>query len=267
MNVGNRSTAAVLRAPLQAGHYRALAGMLRVYRHPLANLRRFLTGAGTYPYEVAVRTPRGTVTPTAWTSHDLSTVNEIFCRGDYRAGRDLRVAVDIGANIGIAALYFLTRNATSRVYCYEPVPSNVERLRATLGGLEGRYEVEEIAVGTADGEAEFGVEATGRYGGMRMETVRELTGTISVRVRDVNGVLGDVLAREERIDVLKIDIEGDEERVVAAIAPHHLERIGVIYYETDAPAPLHAERFEHRYGCQTNRLRLRRSPADHLQRT
>jgi FkbM family methyltransferase len=267
VNVGNRSKGAVLRAPLQAGHYRALAGMLRVYPRPLANLRRFLTGAGTYPYEVAVRTPQGTVRPTAWTSHDLSTVNEIFCRRDYRAGDDLRVAVDVGANIGIAALYFLTRNDRSRVYCYEPLPRNVERLRLTLAGLEDRYEVHEVAVGMRDGEATFGVEETGRYGGMRTETVRELSGTIQVRVRDINGVLASVLEREDRIDVLKIDIEGDEEDVVAAIAPHLLERIGVIYYETDAPAPLHAERYEHRYGCQTNRLRLRRSPADHLHRT
>jgi FkbM family methyltransferase len=267
VNVGNRSGAAVLRAPLQRGHYRALAGMLRVYPHPLATLRRFLTGRGTYPYTVAVRTPRGTVAPTAWTSHDLSTINEIFCRLDYRAGADLGVAVDIGANIGIAALYFLTRNGDSRVHCYEPDPRNVARLRQTLAGLEDRYEVREVAVGTRDGEAEFGVEATGRYGGLRTETVRELSGTIRVRVREVNGVLAEVLEREERIDVLKIDIEGEEEEVVAAIEPHLLDRIGVIYYETDGPAPLHAERFDHRYGCQTNRLRLRRTPADNLHRT
>jgi len=88
---------------------------------------------------------------------------------------------------------------------------------------------------------------------------------------DGNGVSIATLLRQCRSEgdqaILKIDIEGDEELVVPAIAPHHLDRIGVIYYETDAPAPLHAERFEHRYGCQTNRLRLRRSPADHLQRT
>ena len=34
----------------------------------------------------------------------------VFCRDDLTAwGRELKVAVDIGANIGVAALYFLSR--------------------------------------------------------------------------------------------------------------------------------------------------------------
>jgi hypothetical protein len=87
-----------------------------------ANARRYLTARGEYPYVCRVRTPSGTIAPTLYSSHDILTVNEIFCRGDYRYGPDLRVAVDVGANIGISALYFLTRNSGARVYAFEPDP-------------------------------------------------------------------------------------------------------------------------------------------------
>ena len=46
------------------------------------------------------------------------------------------MAVDFGSNIGISALYFLTRNPSVQVYLFEPVPSNIERLRENLKGYE-----------------------------------------------------------------------------------------------------------------------------------
>ena len=42
-----------------------------------------------------------------------------------------RAVIDLGSNIGISALYFLTRNADCRVWLYEPVPRNVERCART----------------------------------------------------------------------------------------------------------------------------------------
>jgi FkbM family methyltransferase len=250
INVGNRSKAAVLRAPLQRGHYRALTGMVLRYPRFVENLRRFLTAKGEYPYACRVRTPTGVVAPMLYTSHDISTVNEVFCRQDYRAGRDLGVAVDIGANIGISGLYFLTRNHSSRVYLFEPDPKNTQRLARNLFGYEDRYVLEDVAVGLQDGQVSFGTEPTGRYGRISQDYGE----VINVWCRHINAVLADVLEREARIDVLKIDVEGLEPQVVAAVAPEHLARIGVIYYETDDPTPLHTAQFRHRFECQTNRL-------------
>jgi FkbM family methyltransferase len=156
----------------------------------------------------------------------------------------------MGSNIGISALYFLTRNRTSRAYCFEPDPRNVERLRENLRGLDGRLELEPVAIGLSDGEVSFGTEPTGRYGRIG----EDFGETISVRCREINGVLEEILAREGRIDVLKIDTEGLEVGLVSAIRPELLDRISTVYYETEAAAPLHLDRFEHRYECQVNRL-------------
>jgi FkbM family methyltransferase len=258
VGLGNRGWPAVFRAPLQAGHYRALSRMVARYPTFPRELWRYLTGRGSYPYSPAVRTPTGRARPQLDTSHDLSTLNEIFCREDYGCGSDIRVAVDIGANVGMASLYFLTRSADSRSYLFEPDPKNTARISRTLRGYEGRYQVQQVAIGLVDGAATFGVEPIGRYGSLRPEVVPGLASSITVEVRTINAVLREVLHDTERIDVLKIDIEGGEAELVAAIEPEILARIDTIYFETDESTPLHADTFDHHFANQTNRLRRRR---------
>ncbi len=85
-----------------------------------------------------------------------------FCRGDYASDTDVKIVVDVGANIGISALFFLTRNPICHVYCYEPNPINVERLRRNLSPYASRFSIEEIAIWTHDGEVPFMTEPTGR---------------------------------------------------------------------------------------------------------
>ncbi len=230
--------------------------MVRVYPRFAENLWRFLRAGGSYPYRCAVRTPLGVVAPTLHSSHDISTVNEVFCRLDYPAEPQLGVAVDIGANIGISALYFLTRNRTSRCYLFEPDPRNAARLRANLAAYEGRYALEECAVAPEAGTVDFGVEPTGRYGGIGVAA----ESTIRVSAREINDVLEGVLAHEPVIDVLKVDVEGLEAQLVGAIRPDLLARIERIYFEDAEAVALHPERYEHDFELQTNRL-VARGPA------
>ncbi|MHB1469529.1 MAG: FkbM family methyltransferase [Solirubrobacteraceae bacterium] len=263
---GNRSWRAVVRAPLQRGHYRALLGMARRYPRFWANLYRFLTARGAYPYSCRVRTPSGEVSVRLHSSHDLSTVNEIFCREDYAAPHGLRVAVDVGANIGIASLYFLTRNTSSRVYAFEPNPANIARLRENLAGYEERYVLHECAIGLRRGPVAFEVEPTGRYGSIAAPDGGESTGkasggVLTVECEEINAVVREILAQEGEIDILKVDTEGMEAELVASLEPGLLDAIALICYETNASAPRHLDRYRHSYSTQTNRLeRIRRAP-------
>lgn len=257
MNIGGRPLSRIAGAPFTGSHWRALAGMTRVYpRRRLVEVAgRYLTTAGTYPYQCTVRTPVGPVRPLLDTPDDLRTLNEIFARQDYRAAETLAVAVDVGANIGLASLYFLTRNDSARVYCIEPDPKNVVRIGRTLDDarFSGRYEVRAAAASSdADGEAIFHTEPTGRYGGLKRGW-RSRT-TITVPTLYLDTVLGQILEREPKIDVLKIDTEGTEGELVASISLHHLQRIDRIYYETVRPTPLHLGQFAHRYDCHVNQL-------------
>ncbi len=217
------------------------------------NLKRYLLDGGDYPSECAVRTPCGKVSPTLFSHHDLLTVNEVFCRLDYPAPRDVEVVVDIGSNIGISALFFLTRNLDVRCYCYEPVPENAARLRANLADHEDRYELQQVAVGPIAGRVNFGVEPTGRYGGVGLPFEQSIT----VDCLAIADVVAGVLAREPTISVLKIDTEGLERDTVQAIPEAQLERIEEIYFETPNPAPVHENRFAHEYDTGIARLRRR----------
>ena len=84
-----------------------------------------------------MRTLSGVIRPTLHSRHDMFTVKEMFCRGIIRPARPGSV-VDIGSNIGLSALFFLTRTSGCHGSLYEPVPRNVERLRANLGGYAER---------------------------------------------------------------------------------------------------------------------------------
>ncbi len=108
MRLGGRSLFTIARAPFRPSHYRAARNMAQVYHHPLQVLYRYLSGAGEYPWDVPVRTPLGTVTPRIFSHAALRTLNEIFCRLDYRIDNAPKVIVDIGSNVGLSALYFLS---------------------------------------------------------------------------------------------------------------------------------------------------------------
>ena len=253
--LGGRSLRMVAREALAPRNYAALWHSRRVYEHPLDGARRYFLGRGDYPCRFEVRTPAGVVAPTLHHPHDMFTVNEVFCREDYAAGPDLRVAVDLGSNIGISALYFLTRHPEARVWCYEPVPRNADRLEDNLADHRERYVLRRAAVAERAGRVRFGVEDSGRYGGIGRDTGAE----IEVDCLDVNHVLAEVLAEVERIDILKVDTEGSELATVRAIAPEHLERIETIYLEVERPEPVHPERFAARFANETLALTRRRS--------
>jgi FkbM family methyltransferase len=254
--LGGREPSLVLSEIVQRENYSALWRMFRRYPGPSKNLGRYFFGWGSYPYRCRVRTPLGEVAPTLYSHHDIWTVNEVFCREDYAAGPSLGTVVDIGSNIGISALWFLTRNETSRCYLYEPVPANLERLRANVAGFEDRCELVEAAVADRRGKVRFGIEPTGRYGGVGLE----LDDEIEVDCLEINDVLAEILEREGTIDVLKLDTEGLELPTVQAIRSELLRRIDVIYFEWPEEPEVHPGLFERSYANTTCALRATARP-------
>ena len=127
VRIRDRDVRRILAAPVDLRHWRALRRMFSVYEQPGRALIRYLTNAGGYPWQPGLRTPSGVVRPVLTSYHDLLTVNEVFCRQDYGDGEGVDTVVDIGANVGLAALFFLTRSPGVRVWCCEPDPANLER--------------------------------------------------------------------------------------------------------------------------------------------
>ena len=93
MQIAGRGAGKIAGSVLHRRNYVAARNMLRVYEHPVQIFRSYLTGSGSYPCTVRVRTPQGWVALRLYSSHDLLTVNEIFCRSDYHADSSDRVNV------------------------------------------------------------------------------------------------------------------------------------------------------------------------------
>jgi FkbM family methyltransferase len=248
--LGGRSAGFVARQIIEPANYRSLPRLLRVSVRPLSFARSYFLGGGVFPSPCPLRTPMGVVAPTMYSHHDVFTVNEVFCRDDYRLPSGARVVLDIGSNIGISALYFLTRSPEVRVHLYEPDPRNAERLRGNLAAFDGRWTLHEEAVGDRDGAVAFGRDATGRYGGIGVATAEQ----IQVRCRHIDDVLREVLALEGHIDFVKIDTEGLENATVAAIDRTLLAQLGGLCYETRSPLNPWPERFTMRVRADTCRL-------------
>ncbi len=253
--MGNRNAKQIFTAVLGKQHYVALFNMVKNYPASWQNISRYLTGAGQYPYDIEVKTPLGMISPRLYSHHDLLTVNEIFCRHDYFADEYIRTVVDLGSNIGISALYFLTRNKQSRCYLYEPDKRNIAKLRKNLAGFEERYELAAKAVSHESGQVDFGIESIGRYGGIGQKTGE----TIKVECLDINDVLEAILNKAATIDILKIDTEGVEIKTVQAIQAKFLNRIKKIYIEAKPADQLHPDLFwQKQYGsvCQLINCKL-----------
>ena len=241
MRVGERNLTKIADAIFRRRNYIAARNMLRLYEHPIDMFRRYLTHRGDYPHTVQVRTPMSGIALQLYSPHDVLTINEIFCRNDYRADQADEVIVDFGSNIGISAAYFLTRNPGAYTYLFEPLPSNVARLHANLRPFDGRYELQQAAVTLNGGDVEFGWEPSGRYGGVNNDHLDNVMTVPSVNSRKV---LEDVLAKHGHIDVLKIDIEGLEETIVQNIPLEMARKIKKLFveaiFETNPLAQTHS---------------------------
>lgn len=219
-------------APFRPRNYRALWSTLTTSLQPIESVDRYVCGTGEYPWTTSLRTPIGPVRLVVPHPHDVRTVNDIFHRHDYGTGRP-RVVVDVGGNIGISAVWFLSRSAHTRVHVWEPVPHNLQTLRTNVARFGDRCVVHEAALAPEAGPATFLVDPIGRYSGLA-QYLPAGDGRVAVEVwcEAVGDALRGVLESEGgHIDLLKIDTEGSEEALVDAIPTEVRQAIDEIVYE------------------------------------
>ena len=148
----------------------------------------------------------------------LSAWDEIFVNRIYDIGTCLSTPrlVDVGANIGLAALYWKHRYGEFRYVGFEPDRAIASLCRANLEAWNCSGELHECAAAATDGEVGFLPD--GADGG---RTVEAAANTPPLRVRSVR------LSRylQETTDLLKLDIEGAEAEVLKEIVGQlHLVR-------------------------------------------
>lgn len=181
---------------------------------PFEATRRYVTGGGSYPWNLTIRTPIGSLPITVDEHQDLLTVNEIFFRRDYGSASH-RTVVDIGANVGYATLFFLTRTRACHVWALEPDPATAGRFRKNTAAFADRVTLLECAATSkADAPVSFARGWHSRYG--RVAAAGD--GDIVVEGVEISALLKEITAETGGpVDLVKIDTEGTEPELVAAI--------------------------------------------------
>lgn len=126
---------------------------------------------------------------------------------------DLRLCVDIGANVGNYSAELLRRFPNAEVWAFEPSSTNIEKLAERFEG-KSRFHLEPVAVGEEDGEATLFADSPGS--GLGSLSKRDLSYLgldfdyrETIRVRRFEPFWRDTLGGAA-IDLLKLDVEGHE---------------------------------------------------------
>jgi FkbM family methyltransferase len=150
---------------------------------------------------------------------------------DFQSSTETPRILDCGANVGLASLYFKQRYPRARITSYEADPALAAMVDANLqtnGAADA--EVVHAALWTSNGELTFRCE--GSDSGM----IASLPGAVDGRSAVVRSLRLRHLLEAEPVDLLKLDIEGAEDPVLADCEPvlHHVRAMILDLHEFDA---------------------------------
>lgn len=157
---------------------------------------------------------------------------QIFVRRCYRLWADCKTIVDAGANIGMFSVWAGRRLPESRILAVEPSPETFAKLQfnVRLNNMESRVNSVQLALAAQSGERSMSVGPESQ----RRRLIAADTATGSEKSVPVPAVsLADLLDRFnlERIDLLKMDIEGSEWEVLHSTPLSVLRLIRRIEFE------------------------------------
>jgi FkbM family methyltransferase len=137
--------------------------------------------------------------------------------------------LDIGANVGLFALYMKIVDPDAVVHCYEPGPSTREVLRKNVGHLPS-VQIHPYALGKTTGDVKLHLHQlnTGQHSLKRIERENQYRGELTVRCRAAAEEI-DALGLNA-IDVVKIDTEGCETDILESLGPR-VERADYVLLE------------------------------------
>jgi FkbM family methyltransferase len=145
------------------------------------------------------------------------------------------VIYDIGANIGVASLFFGVRYPRAAIYGFEPLPSNYEVCSMNYQNLN-QARAFPWALGSSTGTATFEFEANDNRGGRLAASSavhsKSSSQSLSVEVFTIADVI-----REKQLgapELLKIDVEGAELEVLKGMG-NHVASVKAIHLETHGP--------------------------------
>lgn len=166
----------------------------------------------------------------------LHSIDEIFLKEIYKTdfGKIKNpYIIDCGANIGLSVLYFLKNYPQSKILAFEPDEKNYAILKENIADMkEANVEIRQEAVWNEDTIINFVDEGT-QSSRINSELSNSSDNISKVKAIRLKNIISD------RIDLLKLDIEGAEYDVLVDISDKlkDIERIFLEYHGSFKDAP------------------------------
>jgi len=128
--------------------------------------------------------------------------------------QDVHLVVDVGAFTGHYALHAAQSYPNATIVAFEPTPTSAKKFRENMADLESRVTLHECALSEKDSRSQLHVTTTSAANSLHSQSrehaeqnphVRQV-GRTDVSVRTLDGML----STNDTVDILKIDVEGEE---------------------------------------------------------
>lgn len=163
---------------------------------------------------------------------DILVYEKIFIREEYRWSRIFRpdsIIVDAGANIGLSSIFFARQYPGGRVIAIEPEASNYRLLLENCAAYSSIIPIP-AALWGMDTTLEMAPQDTPAHWSFQFQTAR---GTAAAPQIPVRGVTLNSIMKEyhiDRVDLLKLDVEGAEVEILAG-PPDWIKQVDAIWIE------------------------------------
>lgn len=159
---------------------------------------------------------------------DIYPFHQILISEEYNVqlGFTPSVIFDLGANIGLASVYFKNKFPYAQIIAVEPEPSNFSLLKENVSPYKDVM-VYPCGIWNKTTHLIIRDEGLGNWGFSVQETNNVLPG--SVKAMGISDIMDEL--KIEQIDLLKIDIEGSEKELFEANYERWLPKVKVIIIE------------------------------------
>lgn len=164
---------------------------------------------------------------------DIPCFHEVFFQDIYRLPPTYipRTVIDIGANIGLASLFFCGNYSDTVVYAFEPMQANYEVLKLNARNFNNRIHSFPFGLSNKSEIANFSIPAPGLFWDFRRTTGGNANFAETIKLQSAREVFQDL--KVANIDVLKIDAEGSEYAIFDSLRdyiPYIEILIGELHY-------------------------------------
>ena len=155
---------------------------------------------------------------------DLILFTEIFLLESYHV-EDINnptLIVDAGANKGLSAVYFSSLWPRCIIHCFEPNKNLIPILKNNLQRNGVNAKVHTLAISDNDGYEYFDVSDNHQYSQLSKKETEVKVKTIHL----------ESFFKNQKIDILKMDVEGAEEHIIRSLKKYNIDCIiGEVHHD------------------------------------